>query len=1316
MKNIKTLVIFFLIFNPFYFLQLYFLYNDNFCNTIESNSIKNLIDNYLNKKTEITTPINHLDNIRSNLYEVNSIYGNNLLNFLKRCELNSENENKYVKIIILFKNNLSYQEKLEFIENYFNDFKIISNYRIIPGLYLSCKVKDLINLKKDYPSNMTIKKIYKTNLYKIEIQNIKDSLKSLPIKDYDNWWLKAIGADNLPYSGEGIKIGIIDSGIGFHPDFSSRIIDSKNFASEGTKRDDKKIYDYNGHGTHVAGIIAGNGKVSSGKYRGIAPKALLINARAANYSGSLNEGDIIDAIDWLVNDEKVDIISMSFGGGFPDPNDPLSLAVSNAVRKGVICVAAAGNSGGEYFSGGTPAASFNCISVGAINNKLELASFSSWGPTFYSLNYPDLLAPGVNIISTENPGSIISNEFRYYGNYFNYFEDYGYIPLSGTSMACPMVAGAIALIKQAYPALTPEALRIALLEGATPIKGNDDEYVKQGAGIINISRTLNFLKKMDNVNNLSILLPKTLPIEPYDLLKFPGDKVKFNLTVISGIANNYTIKIPNNLKDISLSIDSTKLSFHKSGINYTTIEIGINLNATPSFKVFSLNLTDGNIVYDNITIRINIALPKLKIYLDSFHGLNDWFSTLDSTYNQIKLYKAIKMLYEMNCSVKYSMDFWSPNYNSDKNASLITKEILSLYDVLILQNPILSFTPEEKRAIIDFFNEGKTIILLGNMYQSICISDLNELLYKMGSGIQIKEKNIYDFENVGFGLYINSMNINEFYDKDIFNGVDKIYWDYGCAFNVGSNAKILAKLNNEIVIASYGTENPNNGQIYTFGSATWLTNEIFGNENYYDSHSRLLRNLINHIIENSKLLNNISIHLGIKSNIIFNNKTQISIELLDQSIYKGLIGLNSGIDFNLTVKNNDGNREKLIKLNEIGAGIYYNNSISFFNYSNNPYSLNFTLKYNGKKYTRTFYILFLNKSKIPKVLNYTILYDSIDRASTSSNNIDIKLNLQISNLTIYYCTTSGTPFIYKNNNYQINNHLNEKSPRLYQSIYIPKSSDPGGYVFFYTDSNSSDGYKQTNFKRDYFKIKNYNPKINSDKSYFKDIKFNSIVSENMIYLQRIDISESINFNISVNEEVNFEDSSDSLIVFIDFFIVSISAEGYIFLIIPENLSYIQLDYKKTSELFSGTYSLPKAFKYTILSGDISKSIISYGNYYGVFVVIAIDSDGGYDTFYIIVSIEEFNLNLFLILAIIIVICVIASIIIVFIRRGKKNKNLLIPKIKSSKKFYPDIFKPKRTVKLTKNIDYDVKFCPFCGSKIEPTYKFCDECGKSLEDI
>ncbi|MHA1334984.1 MAG: zinc-ribbon domain-containing protein, partial [Promethearchaeota archaeon] len=186
--------------------------------------------------------------------------------------------------------------------------------------------------------------------------------------------------------------------------------------------------------------------------------------------------------------------------------------------------------------------------------------------------------------------------------------------------------------------------------------------------------------------------------------------------------------------------------------------------------------------------------------------------------------------------------------------------------------------------------------------------------------------------------------------------------------------------------------------------------------------------------------------------------------------------------------------------------------------------------------------------------------------------------------------------------------------------------------------------------------------------------------------------------------------------FIDFFIVSISAEGYIFLIIPENLSYIQLDYKKTSELFSGTYSLPKAFKYTILSGDISKSIISYGRYYGVFVVIAIDSDGGYDTFYIIASIEEFNLNLFLILAIIIVICIIASIIIVFIRRGKKNKNLLIPKIKSYKKFYPDIFKPKRTVELTKNIDYDVKFCPFCGSKIEPTYKFCDECGKSLEDI
>ena len=178
----------------------------------------------------------------------------------------------------------------------------------------------------------------------------------------------------------------MDTGIYEHPDLN--MVASQNFISGESSF---FVDDITGHGTHCAGIAGGNGTSSSGRYRGVATGVSLINAKAGSYAG-LEDGDIISAINWAVITQNADIVSMSFGGGGPDPNEPLTQTITNTAKNyGAILVSSAGNSGPDYFTGGAPAAGKYIISVGATDSTNNLSSFSSWGPTYSYIGYPDAL-------------------------------------------------------------------------------------------------------------------------------------------------------------------------------------------------------------------------------------------------------------------------------------------------------------------------------------------------------------------------------------------------------------------------------------------------------------------------------------------------------------------------------------------------------------------------------------------------------------------------------------------------------------------------------------------------------------------------------------------------------------------------------------------------------------------------------------------------------------------------------------------------------------------------------------------------------------
>lgn len=221
------------------------------------------------------------------------------------------------------------------------------------------------------------------------------------------------------FTGKGITIAVIDSGIYPHPDFlnaddkKNRILDFVDFVNN------KRVpYDDNGHGTHVAGDAAGSGLMSDGIHKGSAPEASIVALKALSGSGSGSTSNIIKAIQWCIqNKEKYNIrvINMSLGHTAQKDyfNDPTNMAVKAAYESGIVVVAAAGNEGPDPQTIGAPGDSPHAISVGAADDyntprdKTDdtIADFSSRGPTVGGLMKPDMVAPGEAIVAPFSPGT-----------------------------------------------------------------------------------------------------------------------------------------------------------------------------------------------------------------------------------------------------------------------------------------------------------------------------------------------------------------------------------------------------------------------------------------------------------------------------------------------------------------------------------------------------------------------------------------------------------------------------------------------------------------------------------------------------------------------------------------------------------------------------------------------------------------------------------------------------------------------------------------------------------------------------------------------
>jgi subtilisin family serine protease len=472
-----------------------------------------------------------------------------------------------------------------------------------------------------------VKKIHLDN----EIRIFLD--ESVPLVKADKVWT------NLSNKGKGIKISIIDTGIDYlHEALGSgfgtsyKVIGGYDFIN----MDDDPMDD-NGHGTHVAGIVAAN----SSTLKGVAPEASLVACKVLDATGHGSMSSIIQAIEYSIdpNDDgdysdAVDVINMSLGGA-GTPEDPVSTAVNNASSIGVVVCVAAGNDGTMgFYTIGSPACAEKAITVGNSSKSKTLHSTSSKGPSAYIFFIkPDVLAPGTNIKSCLLSG--------------------GTILLSGTSMASPHLAGICALLKKEHPEWTPDEIKSAIKTTAEVLSY---EPMEQGSGFVDAYKAISartFVVPADL--NFGLCDTTSTIWSPHRTLKIKN---------VYSIVQSYTVSISSSYPGIVFSVD--KPTFSLPSGDSTTVDVQMSVdNAIVPFILSGSNSygSYARITGTRDTLSIPWAFVKRRMLQLKFELPNAQFK-LASNENMFNRYSAA----------------WSNPYTAELNISSGNYDFTSIMD------------------------------------------------------------------------------------------------------------------------------------------------------------------------------------------------------------------------------------------------------------------------------------------------------------------------------------------------------------------------------------------------------------------------------------------------------------------------------------------------------------------------------------------------------------------------------------------------------------------------------------------------------------
>lgn len=291
-------------------------------------------------------------------------------------------------------------------------------------------------------------------------------------------------------TGQNVTVAVLDTGVSNVPDLADRLVRGPDLSGEGDS-----LQDSYGHGTVMAGLIAGSGASSGGAYPGIAPSAKIVSVKVAGRSGAADVSQVLGGLQWIgtfAAQYNIKVVSLAWGSDSHQSAlvDPLDFAVERLWGMGITVVVAAGNAGPGAYTITKPGDDPAVITAGAFNDLGTVSSaddatldFSSRGPTADGVSKPDLVAPGRTLIATSAPGSTVvqANPQALVAG--------GYIRGSGTSQATAVTAGGVALLLSAHPSLTPDQVKYALRSTSSPLPGVSSAV--QGAGEVRLSRAVN---------------------------------------------------------------------------------------------------------------------------------------------------------------------------------------------------------------------------------------------------------------------------------------------------------------------------------------------------------------------------------------------------------------------------------------------------------------------------------------------------------------------------------------------------------------------------------------------------------------------------------------------------------------------------------------------------------------------------------------------------------------------------------------------------------------------------------------------------------
>ncbi len=287
------------------------------------------------------------------------------------------------------------------------------------------------------------------------------------------------------YTGKDITVAVLDTGISRHPDFGSRILGFTDFVNGRVG-----LYDDDTHGTHVTGILAGDGSLSGGKYRGIAPQCSLVIGKVLNSNGDGTIEHMLKGIEWILRKKRIwniRILNISIGLGLDlrsSQRERLLSCVEEAWVQGLVVVAAAGNAGPmpgtmSPIGNSKKIITVGCHEGGYFGERNSLCEhYSGREAEGSELRKPDIVAPGTDIVSCNG-----------HARRTLYGWQNGYAVKSGTSMSTPIVSGAAALCLEKSPDALNSEVKRRMIYTATDLK---EPWFKQGWGMLNIERMLDF--------------------------------------------------------------------------------------------------------------------------------------------------------------------------------------------------------------------------------------------------------------------------------------------------------------------------------------------------------------------------------------------------------------------------------------------------------------------------------------------------------------------------------------------------------------------------------------------------------------------------------------------------------------------------------------------------------------------------------------------------------------------------------------------------------------------------------------------------------